>query len=54
MKKTNTLLCLKNIQPIFFSIALKRTKAGSRSSSFHYIRKIKTDVNFYNRIGRKL
>ena len=32
MRKTNTLLCLENIKPIFLSIALKQTKAGPRSS----------------------
>ena len=32
MRKTNTLLCLENIKLIFLSIALKQTKAGSRSS----------------------
>ena len=29
MRKTNTLLCLEHIKPIFLSIALKQTKAGS-------------------------
>ena len=32
MRKTNTLLCLENIRPIFLSISLKQTEAGPQGS----------------------
>ena len=32
MRMSNTLLCLENLRPIFFSVALKQTKAGLQSS----------------------